>query len=1020
MGTTGSRSSALGALRRWALAVLFAVCVQAPVLAQTASAEADPALKWRLIGPFRGGRVTAVAGDPAQLHAFYMGATGGGLWKTLDAGVSWGNISDGFIHSGTIGAIAVASSNPDIVYVGTGEAPVRGVAAASGDGLYKSTDAGRTWRYLGLTDSFQISRLIIDPANPNRVWAAIQGDPWAPSDTRGVYRSDDGGQTWRRLLFVDIHTGASDLSMDAHDPNVLYAAMWDHQRTPWNVRSGGPGSSLWKSTDGGAHWSKLTTGLPGLMGRTGVTVSPADPHRVWAMIEAVEGGVFRSDDAGKTWARVNADPGIRDRGWYYTHIFADPKDRERVYVLAAPMVVSNDGGATFTSVHTPHGDNHALWINPDHPDVMVEGNDGGATVSLDGGQTWSSEMNQPTGQFYRLETDLQWPYHIYSAQQDRSAIRIASRTTHGGVGEEDWSEVGGDESSYIALDRQDPRLVYATSLLGGLSEFDAAAGVARLIDPYPVFAGFRRGLDLKYRFNWNAPVRVSGRDPQVIYHGAQAVLRSADRGVTWTAISPDLTRARPETLGTMGGPIMIEGAGGEQYGTLTDIVVSPHDPQTIWTGSDDGLVHLTRDGGKTWLDVTPKGLPEGQINAVEISPYDPATAYIAVERYKLNDFAPYAFKTTDYGRTWTSIVGGLPKGHFVEVVREDVKRPGLLFAGMDGGVFVSFDAGGTWKPLQPNLPEVRVTDLEVNGDDLVASTQGRAIWVLDGGLGLLRQLSPAVAAEPVHLFTPEPALRLEREGAVAPTDAKNPADGAVFDYQLAAPPSREVTLEVLDAQGRLVRRFSSAATRTASGDDTVKGADNEPAAKPLPTHAGLNRYVWDLRLAPFTPTSDTIRFVSYRPPRVGPGDYRVRLRVEGRTYETALRVLPQPNLPPATAAQWDEQQALVRDLYDLVNDDHAVTDAVRSRVAALKASGGDPALIARLEAWQEQVPQAPLPAGVQDKVGFPSRLLSTQILHALNIADQPPPLGATLRQRAEDLAAQWVAMKRQAETLLAQ
>jgi len=515
-------------------------------------------------------------------------------------------------------------------------------------------------------------------------------------------------------------------------------------------------------------------------------------------------------------------------------------------------------------------------------------------------------------------------------------------------------------------------------------------------------------------------VRVSGRDPQVIYHGAQGVLRSADRGVTWTAVSPDLTRARPETLGTMGGPIMIEGAGGEQYATLTDIVVSPHDPQTIWTGSDDGLVHLTRDGGRTWLDVTPKGLPEGQINAIEVSPHDPAAAYIAVERYKLGDFAPYAFRTTDYGRTWTSITAGLPRDHFVEVIREDAKRPGLLFAGVDGGVFVSFDAGVSWKPLQPGLPEVRVTDLEVNGDDLVASTQGRAIWVLDGGLGLLRQMTPAVAAEPVHLFTPEPALRLEREGAAAPTDARNPPDGAVIDYHLAAPPAGEATLEILDAQGRLVRRFSSTASGSGADDSTVKGADNEPAARPLPTHAGLNRYVWNLRLAPFTPVGDTIRFVSYRPPRVGPGAYRVQLTVDGRTSETALQVLPQPNLPPATAAQWAEQQALAHALYELVNDDHAVTSAVRRRVAALEASGGDPALIARLEAWQEQVPQAPLPGGVQDRVGFPSRLLSTQILHALNIADQPPPVSAALRQRAADLTAQWAAMKRQAQALLAE
>ena len=994
-----------------------AVTMSSGVIAAAIRPAAYQALQWRLVGPFRGGRVTAVAGDLANQTTFYMGATGGGVWKTVDAGATWRNVSDGYLKTGDIGAIAVAPSNPNTVYVGTGEAPVRGVAAASGDGLYRSDDAGATWRYLGLPDSRQVSRIIIHPSNPDLVYAAIQGDPWGPSDARGVYRSDDGGATWRRVLFVDASTGASDLAMDPTNPQVLYAAMWDHQRTPWNVRSGGPGSGFWKSTDGGAHWARLTTGLPALMGKTGITVSPADPTRLWAMVEATKGGVFRSDNAGLSWARVNGDPGVRDRGWYYSHIFADPKSRERVYVLAAPMVVSNDGGVTFETIANPHGDNHALWINPDHPEIMVEGNDGGAIVSLDAGKSWSSEMNQPTGQFYRLATDLKWPYRIYSAQQDRSSIRIASRTTHGGIGEQDWAEVGGGESSYFAFDRDNPRLVYGTSLLGALSEFDADAGVARQIDPYPAFAGFRRGVDLKYRFNWNAPVRVAGRDPQAIYHGAQTVLRSTDRGETWTAISPDLTRGRPETLGTTGGPIMIEGAGGEQYGTLTDIVVSPHDAQTLWTGSDDGLVHLTRDGGATWRDVTPKGLPEGQINAIEVSPHDPATAYIAVERYKLDDPAPYAFKTRDYGATWSSIAAGLPPGHFVEVVREDTKRPGLLYAGVDGGVFVSFDGGKGWNSLQLNLPIVPVTDLQVHGDELVASTQGRAIWVMEG-LGPLRELNAATSAEPAHLFAPEPALRLESAGAASPIDSPNPPPGAVIYYSLASPPAGEASLEVLDDQGRVIRRFSSASPKTEEAESTVKGTDTQPPPAPLPVKVGMNRYVWDLRLAPFTPVTDTIRFVAYRPPRVGPGRFRIRLTVDGRSVERELTVLPQPDLAPASAEAWAQQQALSHQLYDLVNDVHATTNAVRQRQAEREAHGGYANLVARMRAWQEQVPQAPLPDGVQDRVGFPSRLLSTQILHALNIVDQPPPVSAALKARVVELTTQWAALKAQAGDLL--
>jgi photosystem II stability/assembly factor-like uncharacterized protein len=1002
------------------LIALVLACVaapQTPAFAAPISPTAYQALQWRLVGPFRGGRVTAVAGHPAEPNTFYMGATGGGVWKTLDAGMTWRNISDGYLHAGSIGAIAVAPSNPNIIYVGAGEAPVRGVAAGSGDGLYRSDDAGKTWRFVGLPKSSQISKVIINPTNPDLAYVAVQGDPWGPSDARGVYRTDDGGVTWRRLLFVDASTGASDLSMDGQDPNVLYAAFWDHQRTPWNVRSGGPGSSLWKSSDGGAHWRKLVDGLPKLMGKIGVTVSPADPRRVWAMIEATEGGIFRSDDAGLSWVRVNADPGVRDRGWYYSHIFADPKSRDRVYVLAAPMVVSQDGGMSFKAIRNPHGDNHALWINPDHPEMMIEGNDGGATVSLDAGKTWSSEMNQPTGQFYRIETDLAWPYRIYSAQQDRSSFRIPSRTTHGGIGEEDWAEVGGGESSYIAFDRHAPRLIYATSLLGGLTEFDAQTGVARDIDPYPVFAGFRRGLDLKYRFNWNAPVRVSVGAGEVIYHGAQAVLRSADRGLTWTAISPDLTRARPDTLGTTGGPIMIEGAGGEQYATLTDLVVSPHDAKTIWTGSDDGLVHLTHDGGATWANVTPRGLTEGQINAIEVSPHAPSTAYIAVERYKLDDPAPYAFKTTDDGRTWSSIAAGLPTGHFVAVVREDPKRPGLLYAGVDGGVWASFDDGASWGPLRLNLPEVLVTDLQVDGDDLVASTQGRALWILSG-LGALRELNPEVAAAPVHLFEPAPALRVEGSGPAAPIDARNPSDGATIYYDLTAHPVGEVTLEVLDSQGRLIRGFSSAAPQVRAEDNTVKGADSQPPPKPLPVALGMNRYEWDLRLAPFTPVADTIRFVSYRPPRVGPGLYHLRLTVDGKTFTRDLTVLSQPGLAEATPAQWAEQQAITGELYEMVNAVHATTTAIRARQVSLEEGSGHATLIARLKAWQEQVPQAPLADGVQDLVGFPSRLLSTQILHALNIADQPPPVTAALKARVAELAAQWAGLKRDAAALL--
>lgn len=983
--------------------------------AATVSSPFSKALQWRLVGPFRGGRVTAVAGHADEPNTFYMGATGGGVWKTEDAGETWRNISDGFFETGTIGAIAVAPSNRNIVYVGTGEAPIRANATARGDGVYRSDDAGKTWRHLGLENSRHISKIVVDPANPELVYVAVQGDEWGPSEERGVFRSRDGGKSWEKVLFVSPSTGASDLDMDAHNSNVLYAGMWDHERRPWTIRSGGPGSGLWKSVDGGDHWTKLTRGLPSLIGKTGITVSPADPNRVWAMIEAVSGGIYRSDDAGQTWKWINRDTGIRDRGWYYTHIYAHPTDRNSVYVLAAPMVVSHDGGVTFEQVRTPHGDNHGLWINPRNPNLMIESNDGGANVSLNAGKTWSTEMNQPTGQFYRLETDLLWPYRIYSAQQDDGTVRIAERTLEDGIGPADWRSVGGGESAFISFDRAHPRYIYATALLGSVTEYDDQTGLIRQIDPYPVFAGFRQAKDLKYRFNWNAPILVSQHDPNVIYHAGDKILKSTDRGVSWTAISPDLTRARPETMGTTGGPIMIEGAGGEHYATLTSIAESPHDRNVLWAGSDDGLVHITRDGGAHWADVTPPGLPEGQINAIEVSPHAAGTAYIAVVRYRLDDYRPYAFKTTDYGRSWTPIINGLPADKFVQVVREDPVRPGLLYAGTENGVFVSFNDGASWQPFQLNLPLVPVNDLEVHGDDLVAATQGRALWVLDG-LDPVRQMTPQIAAAPIYLFSPAPALRIEGGGRAGPDEGSNPPDGAVIYYSFVRPPSGPVTLEILDSTGSVLRRFSSE-TKVEDRTELVKGAEGEPPAPPLAKKAGLNRYVWNLRMAPMVPTADTIRFVPNRPYRVGPGTYTARLTADGQSVEQQFKVLPQPNLAPVPQAEWDAQQALSRRLYDLVNDDHRETNAMRSIEQQLKARDKDSELAAAIAQWEEQVPQEPLPNGIQDRIGFPSRLLSTQILHTLSILDGPPPVPIAVRQHVGELEAEWARMEEQAERL---
>lgn len=998
--------------------------------AQDAAAHAvDPArfqaLEWRNIGPFRGGRVTAVAGHPDQQFTYYMGATGGGVWKSENGGISWENISDGYFNTGTIGAITVAESDPDVIYVGTGESPVRGVSTSHGDGVYKSVDGGKTWRHLGLEPTRHISKIAIHPDDPDIVYVGAQGSPWAATPDRGVYRSTDGGETWERVLFVDDDTGVHGLSMDPTNPRVIYAAMWDHRREPWNVRSGGPGSGLYKTTDGGDTWRELTNGLPDLMGNTGITVSRADPDRVWAMIEAVEGGVYRSDDAGESWQYVNDDNGIRDRGWYYTHIFADPVDADTVYVLAASMVRSTDGGTTFEKVDTPHGDNHDLWINPKHNQWMVQSNDGGANVSFDGGTSWSTQANQPTAQFYRVNVDNVFPYRLYGGQQDNSTVRIPSRTLENGISYTHFRAVAGGESAHIDFDPDNPVLVYGTSLLGMIEELNVETEQSRDIEPYPYFAGFRPGRELRYRFNWNAPVVVSRHNPDVIYHASNVVLKSTNRGNAWAAISPDLTRNDPSKQGTTGGPIMIEGAGGEHYGTIMYLAESPHDADTLWTGSGDGYVFVTRDGGKKWTNVTPRDMPEALVNAIDVSPHDPATAYIAVTRYKFNDFTPMIYKTSDYGRSWTSIVDGLGNEAFARVVREDPAQRGLLYAGTEAGVYVSFDDGRRWQPLQLNLPMVPVTDLRVHMNDLVAATQGRGFWILDG-ITPLHQLGEIDTSSPADLFTPQDAWRLDNRGFRS-QQAKNPPDGAVFYYTLKdaiEDADGSLSLEVLDADGNLIRRFSN----EAQGEEEksfVKGVIGEAPAEPLATKKGMNRYVWNLRTAPYTEVADTIRYVSTRPYRVAPGTYQVRLTLNGRSVTKPFDVLADPRQDPVTADAWRHQQELLGDLGGMVNEIHSLTNHMRSvtddvrnvlQIAAdrsgteqIQARGAE--LIDTIDAWENQVPQAELPDGVQDRIAYPSRLLSTQVLHVMGAMDQVPPVTSGAELRVEELHTRWSLIK---------
>jgi len=1019
-----------------ATAVVTLVCILGQTFAAgpVYSPELYQALEWRNIGPHRGGRVTAVAGHADQTFTFYFGATGGGVWKTHNGGVTWENISDGYFNTGTIGGIAVAPSNADVIYVGTGESPVRGVTTSHGDGVYKSVDAGKTWEHLGLEATSQISKVVVHPGDADIVYVAAQGNPWAASEERGVYRSRDGGKTWKKVLFVDSNTGASFLTIDPNHPQVLYAAMWDHRRKPWTVTSGGPGSGLYKTTDGGDTWVELTKGLPALMGNTAAAVSPANSNRVYAMIEAVEGGVFRSDDAGETWQRVNGDNGIRDRGWYYTHIFADPKDEDTVYVLANATVKSTDGGVTFKQIKVPHGDTHDLWINPDHPQWMVHGNDGGANVSFDGGETWSTNMNQPTAQLYRVIADNLFPYNLYAGQQDNSTVKIPSRTMGPGIGQEDWHAVAGGESAQIGIDPDNPELIYGTSILGTIELSNEKTGEVRDIEAYPYFSAFRPIRELKLRFNWNAPVVVSVHDPRVVYHGANKVLKTTDKGQSWEVISPDLTRNDVSKQGTTGGPISIEGAGGEHYGTLMYIAESPHDAATIWTGSDDGLVFLTRDGGASWQNVTPKKLPESQINMIEVSPHDPATAYIAVTRYKLNDLTPEIYKTDDYGKQWTRIVNGIAPRAFVRVVREDPVRKGLLYAGTEAGMYVSFDDGADWQSLQLNLPQVPITDLRVHDNDLIAATQGRSFWILDD-ITPLQQLDRDTAGADIHIFKPKATYRVfaSRWGD---KPGKNPPDGVVLRYQLAHPPAADaepLKLEILDSQGAVVRTFTSTPAEEEK-EALVKGVQGDRPPPPLPVNAGMNRYVWDLKVERLTPVDNVIRYVSAEAYRVAPGTYTARLTQNGQSIIQEFEVVPDPRRAPIPDEAWAHQQQLLANIWREVNDVHQSANMTRSIIARTEAvidsnkdnpkaaqirERGD-RVIAALKAWEIHEPQAELPGGVQDFVSVPNRLLSTQYLYLKSAVDQDPPVTEGAEKRYAEISGQWADIRAEMNRILSE
>ena len=983
------------------------------------------ALAWRNIGPFRGGRAVAATGVPQQPRTFYFGGVGGGVWKTTDGGENWSNITDGQLNTASVGAIAVAPSDPNVIYVGMGEHAVRGVMTSHGDGVYKSTDAGRTWTHLGLDRTRHISRIRVHPTDPDTVLVAAQGAAYGPSKDRGVYRSTNGGKTWEQVLFVNETTGPSELAMDPTNPRILYAAMWDHLRRPWEVRSGGPGSGIHKSTDGGTTWQKAMTGLPSPVGKIGIDVS-ANPDRIYAIVEAdPKGGLYRSEDGAKSWQLVNEAWNLHTRAWYYMKVFADPKNPEVVWVLNADVSRSIDGGRTFTNVRVPHGDNHSLWINPNDPETLIESNDGGANVSFNGGRTWSTQANQPTAQFYRVNADNLFPYHLYGGQQDNTSVKIAS-SAPGGVNDKDWYDVGGCESAVPAFDPNKPRYVYAGCYMGIISEYDDEARSARDIMAWPQMPAAVPPRDQKYRFNWSAPIVVSRFNPSVIYHGGNVLLRSDNRGKTWREISPDLTRNDKSKQGPGGAPITNEGAGGETYGVIDDVAESPHDAGTIWVGTDDGLVQLTRDGGKTWSNVTPPDAGEAMVNIIEVSPHSAATAYVTVSKYKFNDFTPLVFKTTDYGKSWTKIVEGIGSEAWAHVVREDPVRKDLLYLGTETGFYISFNGGQRWTKLQLNLPVTPITDLKVHQNDLVASTAGRAFWILDD-LSPLQQWTDATAATEVRLFKPRAAYRSQAFaggfGGPDPRAGRNAPNGAVIDFWLAKVPDGDVKLDVLDKAGNVVRQY------TTFKPDPSAPPSTEPPPSALTVKAGLNRVVWNVRHDQAVPVPGLYVFGTLQGRQALPGDYQVRLAAAGKTLTEAVTVKMDPRVT-TPLAELQAQDDLVTRVDDRLNEIHRAVIRLRdirgqieevlkrtkgtAGADAIEKSGK--ALVDKLNALEEALIQKRVMDG-QTVINFPMRLnqFFIYLRSAIDGSDAGPTDGQ--RDRFGDLSEQWAQQQRTASAL---
>jgi photosystem II stability/assembly factor-like uncharacterized protein len=1019
------------------LITISAIAQKAKPKTETASAPAVKTdlykgLKWRNIGPFRGGRTNAIVGDPTNASVYYVGYTGGGVGKTDDGGITWKNISDGFFKVGSIGEIAVCESDANVVYVGTGEHAVRGVMTSFGDGVYKSTDAGKTWKNIGLEKTRHISDIAVHPNNPDVVYVAAQGALHGPSADRGVYKSIDGGATWKKTLYVDENTGVSSLSMDMSNPRILYAATWQHRRYPWKVESGGAGCTIWKSTDSGETWSKITDGLPKEMGKIGVSVSRANPNRVYAIIEAEKSkaGLYRSDDGGKKWAQLSSDQTITARSWYYMEVFADPVNADIVYVLNAPMMRSIDGGKTFANIRVGHGDTHDLWINPKNNSNLALADDGGGEISYNSGRSWSPLNNQATAQFYRVITDNRFPYWVYGGQQDNSSVAIPSRNGGFGITDKDWINGPGCESAWVAFnDPNNPELLYGGCYQGIIDVLDTRTGETKDLQEYPATNLGFKPKEMKYRFNWNAPLINSPHDPKTMYHAGNVVFKTTNGGMSWEVISPDLTRNDSTKQDTSGGPITNEGAGGENYNTIYYVVESALEKGVIYTGSDCGLVHLTKDGGKTWNNVTPTGLPEGMIHSIEVSPHDKATVYISASRYKFNDYSNMTYKSVDYGKSWTKIGAGVEADDFIKVIREDKKTKDLLYAGAERGFYISFNGGNTFSKFQLNLPVVPVTDLAIRDNDLVAATAGRAFWILDD-IGAIQQTKGNFDAS-TKIYSPKATYRLssvsipEYLGDI-PGLGRNPSNGVILDYYLPEKADTlKVTLDILDMSGKTIRSYTN------KKDETFKPWPGGPAAKQtIPAEAGINRFAWDFRTEQLTGVPGVFVMGDYTGHRVAPGKYKARITYKGQTSETELEIISDPKVS-ATAAEWAAQQEFLKrtgeqfdELQKSVNKMRQVKKQIETFNESLKEQpdakeiiNTGKELIKKIEKWETNLIE-PRSKNFQDVINFPNKL-NAEFLQLRGVADtHDPRLTKGALDRARDVEADWTKYKQQMNDLI--